>query len=70
MSTAAGVTCPRCGCEYVFRSHRRGIEMPLLRLFQLIPYRCDSCDHRFYIRCRQKPNSASRDETSSIRPAA
>lgn len=63
------VICPHCGCHYVFRSHRRTIEMPFLRLFHLIPYRCDSCDHRFY-RGHQKPTSTSRDGGCSVRPAA
>ena len=65
--TIHGVTCPHCGCERVFRSHRRTFELVFLRVFHLTPYRCDACDHRFYK--RHQTNSKSRDG-ASFRPAA
>jgi transposase-like protein len=44
--------CPRCGSSWIGRSYRSGlIERHVLRAFGFSPYRCDSCDRRFYLRC-------------------
>jgi hypothetical protein len=42
-------SCPSCGSHKVRRSQRRGAEDLILRrlLFQ-VPYRCRTCDHRFF----------------------
>ena len=57
------LTCPHCGSEYVFRSHRWAIERPFLYLFHSIPYRCGSCLRRFYK--RQKKNNSSLSSTAA-----
>jgi len=67
--SAHGVICPHCGCEYVFRSHLRTVEVPFLRVFHLMPYRCDAFGHCFDRRL-QESNSKSRDRASSFRSAA
>jgi hypothetical protein len=41
------LTCPRCHQPCVRRSHRKGVERWLL-IFRLVPYRCMSCDRRFF----------------------
>ena len=41
--------CPSCGSQRVYRSRRRGVaERMLFRLLLVRPYRCESCDVRFY----------------------
>ena len=40
--------CPKCGAERAHRSHRSGIKDRVMRLFEMIPYRCKSCSARFY----------------------
>jgi len=43
--------CPRCGSSWVCRVYRIGmIERHLLRALGRSPYRCDCCEHRFYLR--------------------
>jgi hypothetical protein len=42
--------CPNCRCDNVTRSHRRPIEKLFLGLLKISPYRCQSCDTRFYLR--------------------
>jgi hypothetical protein len=41
--------CPQCGSHKTHRSLRKGPQDLILRrlLFQS-PYRCESCDHRFF----------------------
>jgi hypothetical protein len=40
--------CSRCGTNrYVRRSRRTILDIALSEFF-LYPFRCDSCDHRFY----------------------
>ena len=64
-----GVVCPHCGCQHVVRSHRRSMEKPFLRLFHVIPYRCDVCERRFY---RRGPESSPslREAAFTPKPAA
>lgn len=51
MEDARKTLCPRCGSSWVCRAYRIGlIERHLLRAFSFSPYRCDSCDRRFYLR--------------------
>jgi hypothetical protein len=41
--------CPFCRCLEVYRTRSKGIiERHLLRVVHLCPYRCTSCDRRFY----------------------
>jgi hypothetical protein len=43
--------CPNCGSRKISKSHRRSFyERHILSLFRVRPYRCDSCDKRFYRR--------------------
>jgi hypothetical protein len=42
------VICPHCGEQTAHRSHRSGIKDRLMRLFEMIPYRCRKCSKRFY----------------------
>jgi len=42
------VTCPHCGQTSAHRSHRSGIKDRVMRLFEMIPYRCRKCSKRFY----------------------
>src|ERR1700687_2380947 len=41
--------CPRCGRNWVRRSHRKGaIEKIVCALFSVDPFRCEDCDHRYF----------------------
>jgi len=41
--------CPFCRCLEVYRTRSKGIiERHLLPVVRLCPYRCTSCDRRFY----------------------
>jgi hypothetical protein len=42
------MTCPKCGEKHAHRSHRRGFRDRVYRAAMLIPYRCRSCQARFY----------------------
>jgi hypothetical protein len=42
------VICPKCGEATAHRSHRAGLKDHIRKFFQLIPYRCRKCSHRFY----------------------
>lgn len=42
------MTCPKCGQTTAHRSHRSGLKDHFVHLFQMIPYRCRKCAHRFY----------------------
>ena len=42
------MTCPHCGEQSAHRSHRSGIKDRVMRLFEMIPYRCRRCSRRFY----------------------
>jgi len=39
--------CPRCGKNFVRRSHRQGLKERLLSLVYCYPFRCQVCAHRF-----------------------
>lgn len=55
---ASKLLCPRCGSDWTYRSGRIGIfEKRVLRALQLSPYRCDSCNRRFYHRSSHKPSA-------------
>jgi hypothetical protein len=42
--------CPSCENSSIYRSHRHGtFETILGKILLLYPYRCQSCDQRFYI---------------------
>ena len=40
--------CPQCRSADCFRSHRGGFVDFLFTLFNLKPWRCHTCDYRFY----------------------
>jgi len=40
--------CPQCRSADCFRSHRDGVSDFLATLFGLRPWRCHTCDERFY----------------------
>jgi DNA-directed RNA polymerase subunit RPC12/RpoP len=41
--------CPRCRSRLVHKSRRRGIlERVACALLQVLPYRCEECDHRYF----------------------
>ena len=40
--------CPKCRETKAHRSHRHGLKDRVLRIFQMIPYRCHACSTRFY----------------------
>ncbi|HUP02648.1 MAG TPA: hypothetical protein VMU19_01585 [Bryobacteraceae bacterium] len=41
--------CPRCDSYRVYRSRRRGLVERVI-WFAWFPYRCHSCDERFFLR--------------------
>ena len=41
-------SCPRCGCDELYRSRRRSFEKGFLLLLDWVPFRCEACNHRFY----------------------
>jgi len=43
-----GPRCPVCGWLDVRRSMPKGLVDAVVRIFGLIPYRCRSCNERFY----------------------
>jgi rubredoxin len=51
--------CPRCGQSYLFRSHRRPMEKMVLSLLGWKPYRCGTCDFRFYLEAKPDAVGAS-----------
>jgi rubredoxin len=56
--------CPRCGQSYLFRSHRRPMEKMFLSLLGWKPYRCGTCDFRFYLEA--KPDAVGQVPASSL----
>jgi len=40
--------CPQCRSADCFRSHRSGVFDYLLTIAKLRPWRCHTCDYRFY----------------------
>lgn len=44
------VRCPNCGGRDVRRSKRAGLLDDLMRMLQRTPFRCRSCQHRFFRR--------------------
>lgn len=43
--------CPKCGSTHIRRSQRRGfVERWLSLLLGYFPFRCDTCERRFYLR--------------------
>lgn len=42
------MNCPKCGEDRAHRSHRSSFKDHLYRLADMIPYRCRSCQQRFY----------------------
>ena len=62
---SAKKTCPRCGCEQVYRSRRRVFEKGFLSLLDWVPFRCAGCNHRFYSKNNQPRNDVSTRQTTS-----
>jgi hypothetical protein len=46
--------CPSCASASIRRSHRRSIER-LWSWIGLYPFRCLSCEHRFWLRWTDAP---------------
>jgi hypothetical protein len=46
------IICPRCGKDFVRRSHRSGFVEELLSVVYAHPFRCQLCGHRFRARRR------------------
>jgi transposase-like protein len=66
MAISVHKTCPRCGSSDIRRSHRHGGFVALmLSIFELIPYRCDACYHRFYARSSIAMRRASKRAAAS-----
>jgi len=42
--------CPQCRSEDCFRSHRKGLRDFFFTILGSRPWRCHTCDHRFYAR--------------------
>lgn len=40
--------CPQCGIEVFYRSHAQGLKDELLKTFNVVAYRCQECEGRFY----------------------
>jgi hypothetical protein len=40
--------CPQCGDNQCTRSHTRGLVDEACKTFNVVPYRCQTCRHRFY----------------------
>ena len=47
-SPKEGSTCPHCGKNRVFRSHRKNLLEKLRSRFGHYPFRCRACGHRFF----------------------
>ena len=45
-----GMICPQCRSSDCFRSHREGVSDLLTTFVGLRPWRCHTCDRRFYAR--------------------
>ena len=56
--------CPRCGQSYLFWSHRRPVEKMVLSMLGWKPYRCGTCDFRFYLEA--KPDAVREVPASSL----
>lgn len=55
-----GPCCPECDSNLTHRSrHANNFERILLRLIGARPFRCESCEHRFYSRRNPPRNLAS-----------
>jgi hypothetical protein len=46
----ASYSCPRCKCNALYRTHRKGCLDWLMSAIGLRPARCFTCNKRFYIR--------------------
>ncbi len=44
---AMPMICPKCNDQDIRRSHRRWMDF-LLGAFGLVPFRCNTCLHRFF----------------------
>lgn len=58
--------CPRCGQSYLFRSHRRPMEKVFLSLMGWRPYRCGTCDFRFYLEAKRDPGPVEQMPAGSL----
>jgi hypothetical protein len=60
--------CPLCQSKNISRSKRRGLlESVVFALIQVRPYRCMSCDLRFFRRAAPHEHSATPPSTTSAR---
>jgi hypothetical protein len=57
--------CPHCRSLETSRSHRQGsVEPYFLRVIGVLPYRCLSCDARFYAYSRFGAGASVTDKTA------
>ena len=58
--------CPQCQSQSITRSKRRGwVESVVFALIQVRPYRCMSCDWRFFRRAAPHHRNATTTSVSS-----
>ena len=49
LHSAENNICPRCGGNWVRRSHRKGtLERIVCALLLISPFRCEDCGHRYF----------------------
>jgi len=65
------MNCPRCHSERVRRSKRKGIiERRILAMLFIRPFRCGSCDYRFFRwSIPVDPNSSAAATTIGSQPS-
>jgi predicted Zn-ribbon and HTH transcriptional regulator len=60
------MSCPLCHSKRIHRSKRKGIfEQVILAMVLVRPFRCESCDYRFFRRSLPENSNASRSATTS-----
>ncbi|AFY70615.1 hypothetical protein Pse7367_2354 [Thalassoporum mexicanum PCC 7367] len=46
--TTNKASCPECDSEYIRRTRRQGVGDTLFAVVRIFPYRCLTCDTRYY----------------------
>jgi transposase-like protein len=59
------ISCPLCHSKRIYRSKRKGImEQGILAMIFVRPFRCESCDYRFFRWSLSASPRASRPATT------
>jgi predicted Zn-ribbon and HTH transcriptional regulator len=59
------MSCPLCRSKRIHRSRRKGnVEEVILAMILVKPFRCESCDHRFFRWSISASHNASRPATT------